>query len=111
MKTRINLFVVVITIMSMVISLAGCTSPARSEETEKELVSFMLKFIVEQQENQADYVQSTGQPWLNLPSDAKLIIYFPPNEERDKLSWEQLKFSEPIKVWWYFDKNLMEATD
>ncbi len=95
----------------MVISLAGCTSPARSEETEKELVSFMLKFIVKQQQGRVDYVQSIGQPWLTLPSDAKLIIYFPPNEEKDKLPWEQLNFGEPIKVWWYFDKNLIEATD
>ena len=111
MKSYINLFVVITTILSMAVPLAGCTSPTLSEETEQELVSFMLKFIVEQQEDHTDYVQSTGQPWLNPPPEAILIIYYPPNEEKETLPWEQLKLGEPIKVWWYLDNNLVEAID
>lgn len=109
MKT--HLFVVITTLISIAIQLVGCTSPTMSEETEKELVSFMLEFVVEQQDGHADYVPSTGQPWLNLPPDAILIVYLPPNEEKDKLPWEQLNLGEPIKVWWYSENELVEATD
>jgi hypothetical protein len=48
---------------------------------------------------------------LNPPPKANLIIYSPPNKEVDKNPWELLRIDEPIKVWWYFDNNLVEATD
>jgi len=102
---------VITTLISVVIPLAGCTSTTMSKEVEEELVSFMLKFIVEQQEGHAGYAQSIGQPWVNPPQDAILVIYFPPNDVKEKLPWEQLKFGEPIKVWWYLDNNLVEASD
>jgi hypothetical protein len=84
---------------------------AERKKAEEELISFMLDFIVRLQEGHTNYSQVSGQPWLNPPADANLIVFLPPNEEIDKKPWEQLKFDEPIKVWWFFDNKLVEATD
>jgi len=111
MKIRIKVLVLLITAISIAMSSAGCSSSNIDEETEKELISFMLDFIIQQQEEHTNYVQTSGQPWLNPPSLANLIIYSPPNKESGKSPWEQLKIGEPIKVWWYFDNQLVEATD
>ena len=92
--------------------LTGCSPSITREETEKELVAFMLDSIIPKRDGgSANYVQTSGQPWLNPPPSATLIVYSPPNEKKDKAPWEQLKNDEPIKVWWYFDNKLVEATD
>jgi len=92
--------------------MSACSPSITREDAEKELVAFMLDSIIQKPDGgPANYVQTSGQPWLNPPSSAILIIYAPPNEKKDKNPWEQLRANEAIKVWWYFDNNLVETTD
>ena len=112
MKIHIKVFVTLVTIIIIAMPLASCSSSITREDAEKEIVSFMLDFIIQNPVGgSANYVQTSGQPWLNPPPSAVLIVYSPPNEKKDKNPWEQLKIGEPIKVWWYFDNKLVEATD
>jgi len=90
--------------------LAGCSPPISQKDAEKELVAFMLDLIIQKENKEtAEFVQSSGEPWLNPPSYANLIVYAPPNEDIDKDPWEQLNVDDPIMVWWYFDNQLVEA--
>ena len=70
------------------------------DKTENELVSFMLDYILQSRvDNNASFVQTRGEPWLNAPESAIIIRYWRGDSE------------EPIKVWWYFDNQLVEAID
>jgi hypothetical protein len=70
------------------------------DKTEDELISFMLDYILQSRiDHSTDFVQTRGEPWLNAPESAIIIRY-----GRDGSD-------EPIKVWWYFDNQLVEATD
>jgi len=111
MKTNINILATLI-IIAIVTPLAGCSSSITREEAEKEIVVFMLDSIIPKPDGEtSNYVQISGEPWLNAPPSAILIVYSPPNENKNKDSWDQLKTDEPIKAWWYFDNKLVEATD
>lgn len=81
-------------------------------ETENELVTFMINFSLQAQSGEIiNYLQINGEPWVNAPSSANLIIYLPPNKQKLEASWDVLNYEEPIKVSWYFDSKLVEATD
>jgi hypothetical protein len=69
-------------------------------KTEDELVLFMLDYILQSRiDNNTSFVQTRGEPWLDAPESAIIISYSDANSD------------EPIKVWWYFDNQLIEATD
>jgi hypothetical protein len=109
MKTNSKFIVI---FMAIAISLSGC-SPAISKETaQKELVSFMLDFIVQQEiGGTANYIQTSGQPWVDAPPNANIIIWSPPVEHVDKDSIEYIESDKPIRVWLYADNKLVEASD
>lgn len=112
MKSLIKVFVTLTTLLTVAIPLTGCSPTISSEETEKELVEFMLDFIIaEAIGGDASYIETKGEPWVNPSSGTHLIIYSPPNEKVNKNPWEYLKNDEPINVWWYAENMLIEATD
>jgi hypothetical protein len=81
-------------------------------ETENELIAFMLNFSLQALSGEiTNYLQTNGEPWVNAPQSANLIIYLPPNKQKFEAPWHALNYEEPIKVWWYFDGKLVEATD
>lgn len=82
------------------------------KETENELITFMLNFSLQALSVETtNYLQTNGKPWVNAPPSANLIIYLPPNKQKFEAPWDAINYEEPVKVWWYFDGNLVEATD
>jgi hypothetical protein len=72
----------------------------------------MLDYILQLgTDEKVTYVQTSGEPWLNPPPSAKIIIFLPPNSKKPKSPWDYLNGDRPIKVWWYFDNKLVETTD
>lgn len=81
-----------------------------TETAEKELVAFTLDFIVQNEiGGTASYIQTSGQPWVDVPPDANIIIWSPPVAGAGADSFEILIRDEPIKVWLYADGNLAEV--
>ena len=110
MKAILQALVMLMIIIAL--PLTGCSPTITREEAEKEIVSFMVETILQKPEGESTgYVQTNSQPWLNPPPSAILIVYSPANKTDNKNSWEQVEFGEPIQVWWFFDNNLVEATD
>ncbi len=101
----------IITLFITIAVLLSACSPAISKETaEKELVSFILDFIVQQEiGGTANYIQTSGQPWVDAPPNANIIIWSPPIENPG--DFDYIKSDESIKVWLYADGKLVEATD
>jgi hypothetical protein len=92
------------------ISLIGFFLSVTKDKTEKELVSFMLDFIVQQEiGGTVNYIQSSGQPWVDAPPDANMIVWAPPDKDRAEYTINYLKSGEPIKVWWFADNQLIET--
>ena len=110
MRKYIKSFLSFIAIITILLPVAGCSPVISREDAEKELVSLMLSWYAQRQDGQPAQIQLSDQPWLNAPSTAILITYAPPNKNKNKEPWEQLT-NEPIKVWWFYDETLFEATD
>jgi hypothetical protein len=109
MKTNNKIIVILIAIS---IFLSGCSPAITKETAEKELVSFMLDFIVQQEiGGTANYIQTSGQPWVDAPPNANIIVWYPPAENFPGDTIRYLQIDEPIKVWLYADNKLVEATD
>lgn len=103
---------VIAALIAIVIIPSGCSPAITKETAEKELVSFELDFIVQQEiGGTANYIQTSGQPWVAAPPSANIIIWSPPAENVNADSIEYLKSDAPIKVWLYADGKLAEATD
>jgi hypothetical protein len=112
MKKNIKHTIVLSLMLAMAFSLIGCSPFISREDAEKELVAFMLDHIIQNPSKEhVNYIQTSGQPWIDPPESAQLIIYAPPYKKIDKTPWEQLQTDKPIEVWWYFDNNLIEATE
>lgn len=109
MKLRNMIFVI---LMAMVILASGCSSTNTKETAEKDLVSFTLDFIVQQEiKGTANYIQTSGQPWVEAPPNANMIIWSPPVDNVSPDTIKYLKTNEPIKVWLYADNKLVEVAD
>jgi hypothetical protein len=92
--------------------LSSCSPSITKESAEKELVSFMLDFIVQQEiGGTANYIQTSGQPWVDAPPGANIIIWSPPVENTQSDSLDYVKSDAPIKVWLYSDHKLVEVTN
>lgn len=114
MKKSTTIFAVLLFTIIAVVLLEGCSPSVTKDDAEKEIISFWLDRHIRLSEktmgDPVSYSQTRGEPWLDKPEEAMLIIYFPPNVSSKKV-WDQLKTDEPIKVWWYYDHKLVEATD
>ncbi len=90
--------------------LSGCSPSITKESAEKELVSFMLDFIIQQEiGGTVDYLQTSDQPWVDAPPGENIIIWAPPVDKAQD-SFESVNSDEPIKVWLYADNTLVEVT-
>jgi hypothetical protein len=98
--------------ITIAVLLSNCFPTISKETAQKELVSFMIDFIVQQHlGGSANYIQTSGQPWVDTLGSASIIIWAPPVEKIDKNTFIYLKDNEPIKVWLYADNKLAEMTD
>ena len=111
MKTYTNILLAIIISTVSLMPLAACSPTVSREDAEKELISFWLDFTIQQGLSQNSYTRTSGEPWVNPPSSANIIIFLPPYATTTNDPWEQLALNSPIKVWWYFDNKLVEATD
>jgi hypothetical protein len=103
---------IVAILMAIAILLSGCSPAFTKKSIEKELVSFILDFIIQQDiRGPANYIQTSGQPWVDVPTNAKIIIWAHPVEKIDENTTNYLKDDEPIKVWLYADNKLAEMAD
>lgn len=85
--------------------------PSSEEEVRKEIVSFVVDFIVENEiGGTADYIRTSGMPWVDSPPEANIIVYAPPLETPER-SWRPLDSQNPITVWWYANNELTEVED
>src|SRR5689334_20812836 len=102
----------IVVLIAIAILLSGCSPAFAKKSIEKELVSFMLDFIIQQDiRGSANYVQTSSQPWVDIPTNAKIITWSPPVEKIDENTSNYLKDGEPIKVWLYADNKLVEMAD
>lgn len=85
--------------------------PVNEEQARSEIVSFILDFIVKNEIGEmADYVRTSGQPWVASPPEASIIVYAPAKGNAED-SWEYLDSQNPITVWWYANNTLTEVED
>ena len=92
--------------------MSGCSPAITREDAEKELVSFMLDFIVQQKiEGFENDAQSIDTPQKDNLLNASLIVFLPPNENSNKDRFDYLNFDEPTKVWSYDEHKLEEVAD
>jgi hypothetical protein len=111
MKTHLKIIVVLITILITALPLS-CSPSVTKEDAKKELVSFMLDFIVQQKiEGPENHNQSNNPSQVNPLLDASMIVLLPPNEDFNGAGFDYLRFDEPIQVWLYDDGNLEEVND
>jgi hypothetical protein len=90
---------------------AGAALPVSAEQARDEIVSFVLDFIVKYEIGEtADYIRTSGMPWVDSPPEANIIVYAPAKQNADN-SWEYLDSKNPITVWWYADNTLTEVDD
>jgi hypothetical protein len=90
---------------------AGAEPPSTEEQAREEIVSFVLDFIVIYEIGEtADYIHTSGMPWVDSPPEANIIVYAPSLENAEH-SWEYLDNENPIAVWWYADGELIEVDD
>lgn len=109
MKTSNRITIIFIT---AAILLSGCSSGITKEAVEKELVSFIVDFIVQQEiGGPANYIQTNDRFWIDAPSSVNIIVWLPPVKNAEENSTEYLKSDEPIKVWLYADNKLVETID
>ena len=109
MESNYKLIGVFITIAVL---LSCCSTTITKGATEKEIVSFMLDFIVQKKiGGTVNYIQTSGQTWVDAPPSANIVIWRPPAENVSEYSIAYLKNDEPIKVWLYADNNLVEVAD
>lgn len=99
-------------LMAIAIMLSDCSSAFTRKSMENELASFMIDFIIQQNiMGPANYIETSGQPWVDIPANAKIIIWSHPVEKIDESTTNYLKDDEPIKVWLYADNKLAEMAD
>lgn len=90
---------------------AGAEPPATEEQAREEIVTFVLDFIVKYEIGEtADYIRTSGMPWVDSPPEANIIVYAPALENAEN-SWEYLDNDNPITVWWYADGELIIVED
>jgi hypothetical protein len=83
--------------------------PAGKEAAEKEIVDFLVEFIVEDEiGGTAEYIEQTDQPWVDAPPEANLIAYYPAREGGGDGSMSDLDYDHPIRVWSYAEGTLSE---
>lgn len=93
--------------------LAACGRPALPDgQADQELGSFMLDYIVRQEiGGTANYIETSGQPWVDAPPDANIIVWAPPADKIPSDSLDYLRTDEPLHVWWFAGHQLVEVTD
>jgi hypothetical protein len=98
-------------VLTFTATLAGCSPAVSKESAQSEVASFILDFIIQQEiGGTAGYIQTSGQPWVDAPPNASIIIWAPPIEKISDNTLEYLRSDEPIKVWWYADGKLTETS-
>ena len=109
-KVRISVMSIVVMLGALLAS--ACAPAVPKDQVEKEIVSFMLDYILREQMGGAgNYTQSGGGRWAEAPEDANIIIWAPPVEPRENSGIEFVKSDQPNRVWWYADQRLVEVTD
>jgi hypothetical protein len=96
-----------------VMLLGGCAPQVGSEAAETEIAGFMLDHILSEQIGDASpVVEAIDKPWVQVPLDAKLIVWAPPAPDfGEQTTTSFLDTSQPIKVWRYVDGQISEAAD
>ncbi len=89
----------------LVVVLAGCAGPSPAQARD-EIASFTLNFIVTSELGGADYIKTNGQPWVNAPQHADLIVYGPLVNTNYGPDVDE---KQPTRVWWYEDNKLIES--
>ncbi len=88
----------------------AATPPASEEQAREEIVSFVLDFIVKYEIGEtADYIRTSGMPWVDSPPEANIIVYAPAVEPTEDNYWSYIDSDNPIRVWWYADNKLTEV--
>jgi hypothetical protein len=78
---------------------------------EQEIETFIVDFIVRQEiGGTADYIQTSGQPWVDAPPKANLIVFAPVSGDQGSLG-PSLNSEAALHVWWYAEGQLTEADD
>ncbi|MBI5296147.1 MAG: PQQ-binding-like beta-propeller repeat protein [Chloroflexi bacterium] len=89
----------------------GAGLPADEDAAREEIISFVLDFIVTNEiGGTANYIESSGMPWVDAAPQANIIVYSPPKENSND-SWSYIDSDHPISVWWYADNQLTKVED
>ena len=71
-------------LIAIAIMLSACSPTITRDTAEKELVSFMLDYIVEQEiGGTANYILTSGQAWVEAPPSSNIIIWADPIKDID----------------------------
>jgi hypothetical protein len=82
--------------------------PFNRQQAEDEITSFLVDFVVVHEiGGTAEYIRTSGQPWVDAPPEANIIIYAPPKDTSVGSSY--LDTEKPIQVWWYANNQLTEV--
>lgn len=88
---------------------ANAKPPSEEKRAKEELVSFILDFIIKNEIGEtADFLQTSGSPWVDAPVKANLIIYAPALENPEQLS-RPIDSKNPLTVWWYEENKLIKV--
>ena len=100
-------------LLAGILLLQACSmrqQPLSEGAVKDEIISFTVDFIITNEIGEmADYIVTSGQPWVDSPPQASIIIYGPPATNSNDFSYVDI--DNPIKVWWFADGQLIEADD
>jgi hypothetical protein len=72
----------------------------------------MLDLILTQEIGESSgMVESSAEPWQEVPSGASLIVWAPPRPDLEDTAATYLDTDRPIKVWQYVDHEIHEPAD
>ncbi len=107
-KYQIGFFIFII----ITFLLSSCNSISNKPTiTEQKIASVAIKIIVQQIHGTADYIENSGQPWVEDAPDSNLIVWYKQENTEDVEPFHYISRSDPIKAWYFSEGNLSEAVD
>jgi hypothetical protein len=100
----------VVYVVATSVLILGIFPPFSDAQVKREIASTLLHFIIRYEIRATeDYIRTSGQPWVEAPPDANIIIWAPIRSF--DLDRPELNVEAPIQVWWYTDGQLIETQD
>ncbi len=91
--------------------LSACAPALPRQQAERELVSFMLRYVLLHEPGSTYPEPAGGHYWADAPADASLVVWAPPASPLPRDSIALLKSDQPIKAWWFAKRQLVEVLD